>query len=232
MRQTIEGLLSLIYPQVCGVCGRVLVEGEDVMCVGCRVMLPLTRFEERPEWNGLTEKLMSLRAPVERTAAYFYYQRNSPYSRLIHRMKYSHSPSIGRKLMREYARTLSERGFFEGIDAMTPVPLSFTKHVMRGYNQSYYLARGVDDVVTIPIVDALKAGRHVTQTRLGASERLANARGIYSARPGALEGIRHLLLIDDIVTTGATLCACLEALHQAVPDVKLSVLALASTRLQ
>lgn len=232
MRPAIEGLLSLLFPRVCGVCGRVLVEGEEIMCVGCRLMFPLTRFEERQEWNGLTEKLLTLRAPIERTAAYFYYQRQSPYSRLIQRMKYNHEPSLGRRLMREYAVRLRDCGFFEGIDALAPVPLSFTKHVMRGYNQSYYLARGVTDVVHLPIVDALKAGRHGSQTRLGAADRLANARGIYSAMPEALEGVSHLLLIDDIVTTGATICACLEAIHRAAPDVRLSVLALASTRLQ
>ncbi|MBD5363308.1 MAG: ComF family protein [Muribaculaceae bacterium] len=232
MRPTIEGLLSLLFPRVCGVCGRVLVEGEQTMCVSCRVFFPLTRFEERPDWNGLTEKLMTLKAPVERTAAYFFYQRRSPYSRLIQQMKYNHAPSLGRGLMREYAARLRDCGFFDGIDALVPVPLSLGKHIMRGYNQSYYLARGVADVTGLPIIEALRAGRHGSQTRLSASERLANARGIYSACPEALAGVSHLLLIDDIVTTGATACACLEALHQAAPGVRLSVLALASTRLQ
>lgn len=227
----IEALMGLIFPQVCGVCGRGLVEGERTICLQCRLEFPVTRFEERPLWNGLTEKLVTLRAPIERTAAYFFYQRQSPYARLIHHMKYNHSPGLGRELMREYARKLLAAGFFEGVDAVAPVPLSLTKQIRRGYNQSYHLARGVTDVVSLPIIDALRAGRHGSQTRLGAAERLANARGIYTARPEALAGVSHLLLIDDIVTTGSTICACLEAIHQAAPDIRLSVLALASTRL-
>ena len=115
--------------------------------------------------------------------------------------------------------------------AIAPVPLSLTRLIARGYNQSYRLALGVSDVTSLPVINALRASRHGSQTRLGAEERSRNARGIYSARPEALDGVSHLLLIDDIVTTGATLRACLETLHDASPAMAISVLALASTRL-
>lgn len=232
MREMLDDLLALIYPEVCPVCGNVLVKGEKIMCLSCRLSLPLTHFEQRSDWNGMMEKLLTLHAPVSRAAAYFYYQRESPHSHLIHHMKYNGMPSMGRDLMREYAATLSTSGFFDGIDAITAVPLSLTKLIKRGYNQSFRLAQGVRDVTALPIIDALRAGYHRSQTRLGADDRLKNARNIYSAKLENLRGVRHLLVIDDIVTTGATLCSCLEAIHKVAPSVELSVLALASTRLQ
>lgn len=231
MNQTIEGLLSLLYPQVCPVCGNVLVAGERLMCLDCRIKLPLTNYERNADWNPMIEKLMC-HAPITRAAAYFFYQRESPHSRLVHQIKYHGQPRLGRELMREYATNLRSQGFFDGIDAMAPVPLSFSKLILRGYNQSFRLAQGVADVIPLPIVDALRAGRHGSQTRLGALERLRNARGIFSAKAEHLSGINHLLLVDDIVTTGATMCACAEAIHAAAPSIRISVLALASTRLQ
>lgn len=230
MNPLIESLLSLLYPRVCPVCGEVMVESERIMCLACRLKLLVTGFEKRPEWNPMMEKLMC-HAPIARCAAYFYYQREAPHSKLIHRIKYSGQPSLGRELMREYAKILKTTDFFDGIDAIAPVPLSFSRLCARGYNQSYRLALGVSDITSLPIIDALRATRHRSQTRLGAEARSRNASGIYSARRKSLAGVRHMLLIDDIVTTGATVRACAESLHEANPTMKLSVLSLANTRL-
>lgn len=230
MRRMIESLLSLLYPRVCPACGRMLVEGERVMCLDCRMSLPVTGFERSPRWNPMMEKLLC-RAPIERCSAYFYYRRESPQARLVHRFKYGGQPSLGRELMREYSRILQPLGFFDGIDALAPVPLSTSRLIARGYNQSHRLALGVSEVTGLPVVDALRAVRHRSQTRLGADERRRNSGDVYSAKTANLGGVSHLLLIDDIVTTGATMCACAEAIHRVCPSVTISALSLASTRL-
>ncbi len=231
MNPIIESLLSLLYPRVCPACGELMVEGERLMCLKCRLSLPLTGFERSPQWNPMMEKLMC-RVPVERCSAYFHYRRESPQARLIHRFKYGGQPSLGRELMKEYALALKPLGFFDGIDAVSPVSLSFVRLVLRGYNQSYRLACGVSDVTGLPIVRTLRAAHHRSQTRLGADARARNSgRGVYRALRDNLDGIDHLLLIDDIVTTGSTLRACVEALHLERPEMRISVLALASTRL-
>lgn len=224
MTPWINGLIDLILPRTCPICGRVMVAGEQVMCLHCRLDLPLVTTD-------ISDRLITLRAPIERTAAYFYYQRDEPHARLIQQAKYEGRPHLGEQLMAEYARTLLPTGFFAGIDAIAAVPLHWRKLIARGYNQSFRMARGVSSVTGIPIIDPLRAARHGSQTRLTASERLDNARGTYTASPAALTGITHLLLIDDIITTGATLTACAEAIHAASPSTRISALSLAATLL-
>lgn len=224
--------MGLCFPEVCAVCGTALVKSEKVMCLKCRLSLPMTGLEENPGWNPMMEKLVNLRGPVERCASYFYYSGSAPHARLVQQFKYHEKTRIGRDLMREYARKLLPLGFFDGIDAIAPVPLSRGKLINRGFNQSFQLACAVRDVTSLPIVEALKARRHGSQTRLSAHERLENARGVYKAVSRNLAGVGHLLLIDDIVTTGATVCACAEALHSANPQMKVSVLSLATTQMQ
>lgn len=224
MTPWIDGLLDLILPRTCPVCGRVMVAGEELMCLHCRMDLPLVTTD-------LHDRLMTLHAPIERVAAYFYYQREEPHARLIQQAKYDGKPHLGERLMAEYTRTLLPTGFFSGMDAIAAVPLHWRKLIARGYNQSFRMARGVSSVTGIPLVDPLRAARHGSQTRLTATQRLANARGTYTASHATLTGITHLLLVDDIITTGATLTACAEAIHAASPSTRISALSLAATLL-
>jgi len=228
MNLLIESLLSVLYPPLCPCCGTVMTRGEGPMCLGCRLKLPETDFALTPTANDLIDKLQGL-VPIERATARFFYRRESPQARLIHDMKYHGRPSIGRRLAREYALQIKPGGFFNGIDAIAPVPLNFWRHCRRGYNQSAYIASGISDITGLPVINALNAKRHISQTRLNAGLRLKAADGIYKARPEALAGISHLLVVDDICTTGATLHACAAALRAASPSLRISVLVLAST---
>lgn len=230
MNLLLESILSVLYPPLCPCCGTVMVRGEGPMCLSCRLKLPETDFHLSPSSNDLMDKLQGL-VPVEGAVAYFRYRRNSPQARLIHDMKYRGCPDTGRRLAREYAQRLRDTGFFDGVDAIAPVPLNFWRHCRRGYNQSAHIALGLADVSGLPVINALSARPHNSQTRLDAAARSTAARGIYRARPDALSGLKHLLLVDDICTTGSTLHACLEALHDAAPSMKLSVAVLATTSL-
>lgn len=227
----IDGLLAVIYPRCCPVCGRVMVKGEISMCLDCRLNLPVTGYHLKPDFNELHERTMC-HAPVSRATAMFHYDRLSPYAALVRRVKYNGHPAEGRCLAAEYAAEILPSGFFDEIDCIQPVPLSFSRLVSRGYNQSHAVAVGISDVTGIAVTNLLKARNHSSQTRRNAAERLANAKGIYSVKtPNLLPKPRHILLVDDIITTGATMIACAEALHKAYPEAAISLFAIAATRL-
>lgn len=226
MNRLIESLLDVVWPRTCPCCKRVMLRGEISMCLQCRASLPVTKYHRNPTDNPLRSKLNGL-VPIERATAYFLYHRDSPFAALIHDAKYREHPSLARNLGEEYARILSATGFFDNIDALIPVPLNFWKECSRGYNQSECIARGVSCVTNLPIVNALKARRHATQTHKDADARRRNAESAYSAIPEALRGHSHVLLIDDVCTTGATLYACARAMRQANPSLQISVLTLA-----
>ena len=217
-----------LYPRLCTVCGRPLVRGEEIMCLGCSVDMPRTRLHTQQ--FGIIHQRLAGHAPIERAASYFYYHRDGKYARLIHDAKYNGRPYIARGLAARYAAEIAPDGFFEGIDIIIPVPLHRSKLRRRGYNQSRVIAEGVAEVTGIGIGDNLVARHgHSTQTRLNAFQRWLNARDIYAVeRAGELRG-RHVLIVDDVLTTGATLLACCEAVHNAAPDATISVLTIALT---
>lgn len=227
----LKGVVNLIWPDVCEVCGCTLVKGEKVICLGCRLKLPRTNLHTH-EFSLIHHRLAG-RVPIERAAGYFYYYRSDSFTRLIHAAKYNGRPNVARYLAREYAGEIKNDGFFSGIDLILPVPLHRFKLWKRGYNQTEYLARGLKDATGIAIGSNLVATRgHSTQTRKGSYMRWLNTRNIYDVvHPDELEG-KHILVVDDVITTGATLLACCEAIHRSAPTATISVLTLAVSHLQ
>lgn len=163
-----------------------------------------------------------------RATAYFHYYKNGKYSNLIHHLKYYEHPEVGTYLGRLAATEIKASGFFDGIDIIIPVPLSKKKQHQRGYNQCDYIARGISEATGIPLrTDCIERTIDTdTQTRKGRMERWKNAKGIFRVTtPSALKG-KHILLVDDVATTGATLHACLSALL-AASNIRISVFTLA-----
>lgn len=226
--QWLHELSACVLPDLCEVCDTTLVHGEHVICLGCRTALPRT-LQHRDDFNDIHRRLAS-DTPIDRAASYFYYIRGNRYVRLIHAAKYEGRPRVGRSLAADFARELLPDGFFDGIDLIIPVPLHAAKLRRRGYNQSEEIARGLADVSGIAVADNLVAVRdHSTQTRKSAYERLLNAIGTYEARRPEELADRHVLIVDDVLTTGATLTACCKAVHTAAPTARISVLTLAMT---
>lgn len=233
IRRWIDALSDVVAPRRCAVCGKVLGDDEQWLCRVCLAQLPFTRFD-RQEFNPM-EQLFAGRVPIERATALFYYRRGDPYASILHDIKYRHTPLLGTWLMERYGSELAARGWLDGITAVVPVPLHRSKLARRGYNQSLYLANGIaraaSDIEVIEAVTAIRA--HATQTHKNAIERQKNVEGCFAAAGDAAVRLagRHVLLIDDVVTTGSTLEACAAVLLAAVPDVRLSVLTLASATL-
>ena len=125
MNKLLTGLQAIFFPDLCPVCGQVLVAGERGICLSCRMDMPLTGYERSPLDNALHERLMC-KARVERAASLFHYERRSPYARIVHEAKYNGRPSLGRRLMRDWAESqLVPAGFFAGVDLLVPVPLIY-----------------------------------------------------------------------------------------------------------
>ena len=165
---------------------------------------------------------------VVSATAYLYYYKEGKYSSLIHHLKYHDHPEVGTYLGRLAATELRESGFFDGIDLIIPVPLSRKRYHQRGYNQSDYIAQGISEVTHIALrTDCLARTVDTdTQTHKSKEERWKNTKDIFQVvNPETLKG-KHLLLIDDVATTGATLHACASTLL-TLPGVRISIFALA-----
>lgn len=222
---------SVIYPKLCEVCGTSLAHGETMMCTECRMRLPRCNIHTQP-FNHIHQRLAG-HAPIERAAGYFYYYRENEYTNLIHSAKYNGRPWIAEQLARDFATEIMPDGFFDDIDLILPVPLHASKLRKRGYNQSRHIAIGLHEVTSITIGDNLIATReHSTQTRRGAFERWLNSRNIYDVVQAETLADKHLLIVDDVLTTGATLLACCEAVHAKAPTARISVLTLAVAHLR
>lgn len=229
VRQWAGGLFSLVVPDLCVVCGAKLIDGEKYMCLECLAEMPLTNIH-RTRPNRIHDLLMIARKPVDKAAALFYYNRLDPYSNLIREAKYYGRPGIYTHLAHSYASTLKADGFFDDIDVILPVPVHITRRMVRGYNQTEHLARGLSDISGIPVGDNLVAVKpHTSQTRRKGEQRRMGMTDCYGiVRPDEIDGL-HILLVDDVITTGATLGSILETLHNSLPSCRTSVLSLALT---
>lgn len=227
-----ETLLDVLFPAQCVVCGRTLVSGERYMCLHCDAALPRLSMRSMTD-NEIHRRLMAKDAEIDRAVSLMAYRRESPFARVIQTAKYGHRPGMCRHLGRRLATTAAKSGFFDGIDLIVPVPMPVLKKLRRGYNQSEEIARGIADATGLPWADdCLRARLHSTQTRKSASERLDNAsRTYYLPHPDDWNDVRHILLVDDVITTGATMLACARHLHRAIPGVKVSVASVALTAL-
>lgn len=231
LRRWGKGFVNLIFPDVCTVCHRTLVEGEKYLCLGCMLDMPLTNFHKSSS-NSLTDRLFARSLPIQKATSMFYYRRSNSYTSLIHDTKYRGRPKVGSHLAALHAEDLLSAGFFNGIDLLVPVPLHFLKKLKRGYNQAEEIANGLSSVCGLPVINALKASYHRSQTRKDAHSRLQNTLGVYSIEDPQLIENRHILLVDDVITTGSTILACAQAIRDASPTTEISVYSLAATHLE
>ena len=200
-------LARLFVPRRCVVCGVPLDDAEEVLCLECDVALPRTGYHLRAD-NPVEQRFWG-RFPLVRATSYFRYNKGGDYRRILFQLKYGNR--------KDYARAMGRR-----------MPLHPDKERRRGYNQSMCLAQGVSDVTGIPVSVGNVQRRKFTetQTRKSSHQRWSNVDGAFVAVDAAAFAGRHVLLLDDVLTTGATLTACADALV-GVEGVRFSVLTLA-----
>jgi ComF family protein len=219
-------LLDLLAPRLCVACGRRLSPTEEVVCAPCNLHLPRTGFQYCASDNVMARLFWGV-IPVERAAAFFYYEAGSNTSDILYDLKYHDHPEIGVEMGRLMAHEFAGTGFFDGIDLIVPVPLARKRQRQRGYNQSRCLAEGVSQATGITVNSHVvrRTSFVKSQTQMRRRERQENVEGVFDLKDPASVSGRHILLVDDVVTTGATMTACARELLKA-GDVRLSLLAL------
>ena len=224
-----DDFLSLFLPRLCLSCGVHLVRGEEILCTGC--MLDMARTDYHLKRGNMLEQAFWGRCTIERVAAFSVYNRGSRIRKLIHQLKYAGRNDIGIMLGEVYGAILVESGFTDGIDMLVPVPLDPARERRRGYNQSRCIAEGIASHCNLPVrCDILfRTGKSGSQTSSGRYERWENVEGLFTvSKPPEITG-KHVLLVDDVITTGSTVEACVAAL-QCAGGVRVSVAALAAAQ--
>ena len=225
-----SSILDLISPRQCVVCGNRLTPTERSICSVCLRHLPRTTYQFTPDDNPMAQLFWHL-TPIERAAALIYYEPHSEMARIVYQLKYGQRPDIGEDMGRLMAVEMEFARYFEDIDALLPVPLARKRLRQRGYNQSERLAEGIRQKTGLPVITRAVGRKHFlqSQTQLSRHERQENVQDIFELRDERPLKGRHLLLIDDICTTGATLIALVDAIKH-VEGIRLSVLTFGFTK--
>lgn len=230
LKNIADAFLDMIFPRTCSVCEKSLATHEKHICTSCLIELPKTRYHEI-DFNPM-EQLFAGKTLIEKASGFFFYEKGNPYSNILHDLKYRNQPQIGRFIAQLYAKELFSKGSFNGIDCIIPIPLHSSKLRKRGYNQSFMIAQGFADIFKVPVfTDVITATRpHDSQTNKGIYERWLNTQGIFKAKSTSkIEG-KHVLIVDDVITTGATLLSASLAIAD-VPGIKISLATIGVARL-
>lgn len=234
LERIISSISDLILPRVCVVCGRTLLPEERSVCLVCLADLPLTRFELLPR-NPMADTFNArIEAPSYAWAtALFHYSEGSGYDLIPQAVKYRSDFEAGRRFGRMLGEVLSSAERFSDVDVVVPVPLHWTRRYKRGYNQAEVIASALCPCLKGAVLrtDILVRARITrTQTKAGREGRAENVKNAFSVRRRSAGGERphHILIVDDVFTTGSTVAACQAALYAVFgPETRISVATLA-----
>ncbi len=220
--------INLLFPRLCQACNGSLLGSEHLLCTSCLFNLPYTDFHLQPD-NAVARQFWG-KVDLQGVYALLYFEKGGKVQHLMHQLKYKNMPAIGNRLGTIAGEQLLQTQTFSSIDAIIPVPLHKSRMRERGYNQSAHFAEGLAQKLNASVVERqlVRGVKTSTQTRKNRFERFANMQQVFMVtNPEALQE-KHVLLVDDIVTTGSTLEACAQELLK-IPGLKLSIAAIAYT---
>ena len=228
IKTLLANFASLLYPELCVICGEPLIDNEQFFCFACFLKLPRTNYHLIPE-NQAIERLAG-KVSLLKASSYFYYNKGGVAQKLIAEIKYKGNRNLGEWIGVYLAKDMISSGFFQGIDYMVPVPLHRSKEKKRGFNQAATIAQGITQVTKIPMEanNVFREKANISQTGKGLFDRWKNTRYLFNQKNPELFKKKHILLIDDVLTTGSTLEAVAQSLVKS-QDVKISILTLAIT---
>ena len=213
--------VALLFPRLCLACENPLPYEENHLCLECQLTLPQTDFHL--EKNNLFVERFVGRVPIEAGAALFYFTKKSRTQHLVHKIKYHDKREAATELGRMLGRKLMQSVDYQCFSAIIPVPMHPRKQILRGYNQAEMFANGLSEAMNIPVEKTAlrKVKMTETQTKKNRFERLENIEDVFElANPSVLKG-KNVLIVDDVMTTGATLEACAHAILTKMDDVKI-----------
>ncbi|WP_343557811.1 phosphoribosyltransferase family protein [Sphingobacterium sp.] len=218
--------VSIFFPRECGCCGCVLKRQEKFICVACDFHLPYTNFHEYSD-NDTARQLWG-KAPVEEACSFLLLQKDSRVEHLIYQIKYNRQPFLAEYFGYQYGLKLLKVQAYQGIDFIVPVPLHSSKFRKRGYNQSAYFGRGLSRAMEIPLREDILIRKKATisQTGKGRLDRYENVNDVFDCQPTVLMANVHILLVDDVLTTGATIVSAALTLLASF-DCRISIVTLA-----
>ena len=219
--------MNLFFPRLCLACSQPISTGEACICLECQATLPETNFHLSKE-NPFTARFDG-RLVVETAAALFFFTKKSKTQHLVHQIKYGDKREAAFELGRFMGQKLIQEPHFQNIDCIVPVPMHPQKRIKRGFNQAELFADGLSEAMKIPVVVSalIKTKMTETQTKKSRLERLKNAEDVFElAAPSLLYG-NNLLIVDDVMTSGATLESCANTILAELPDTKISFATLA-----
>lgn len=216
----------LVYPNVCIICDGELSSSEHSICSFCFHELEFTHFEKYTEPTPL-DKLFWGRVQLENTYSLLHFEKERSTQKILHALKYKHNAQVGVEFGRLIGDKMKSLSYCQTLDAIIPVPLHPKKEFQRGYNQSAELAKGISEVTGIPIDDAfLKKISHTgSQTSKGRFSRWDNVSQNFGLRTQGQ--FKHILIVDDVITTGSTLESIIRMVTENYPDLRISIVSLA-----
>jgi ComF family protein len=228
LRQAGTGITSLFFPLICPGCGNDLQTSDDQICISCFHRLPVTEFHRHT--SNPVEKIFWGRVPIQSACSYLYFTTHSIVQHLMHELKYNGNKDVGIFLGKQMGHSLLETDRFSMIEAIIPLPLHPKREKQRGYNQAAAIAEGISEILGIEVINdtIIRNVETRTQTKKSRVERWENIDGKFSVLdPDRING-KQILLIDDVITTGATLESCARTILSA-PAAGVSIATLAYT---
>lgn len=226
MMSLARDFISLVYPRTCRACKALLYKHEDLLCNLCYTTLPRSDFHL--DHHNAMAAVFHGRVPLNATGSYYLFEKKGRVQRLLHDIKYNRNKKLAFQTGQWYGESLKAQSSFAEADLIVPVPLHIKKQKQRGFNQSEEFAKGISETLGIPLSTG-NLVRHIytaTQTRRRRFDRWENVKDVFRVNDPSLLKDKTIILVDDVVTTGATIEASCQALLQ-VPGVRLSVLSLA-----
>ena len=225
----VRDVAGLFFRRRCMVCGEPLLDGERDICTACAYLMPMTGFASEAD-NALFRRFWGI-VPVERAAALIFFIHGSEWQRMIHGFKYRDKWRWAYVMGRRLGSALRDSGLYGDIDTVIPVPLHPRRRMVRGYNQSEHIARGVAEELgaTLECGVLYRRRNNPSQTLLAERDKRENVRDLFGVRAGGRVAGRHVLIVDDVITSGETITACAEALL-ATAGCRVSIASVAASQ--
>ena len=220
---------ELLFSQSCFGCEKMLIQQEKLICFDCLAQMEKTNFHHQPAQNELFYR-MAGRIPMDGATAHYFFDKKGRLQQLIQALKYQDAPYLGTRMGELMGKELQGSAFVQEVEVIMPVPLHRKRKISRGYNQSEYFAKGLAAALELPVDVQSLARKYATlsQTRKSAEARWENVGQAFQCKKPIP---KHVLLVDDVITTGSTLIACIQALMAAPsPPKSIRIAAIAMAR--